>query len=131
MSGHKLLSIENATHLLTNNIPQTTFVELFSKFMTHGNSNKLHEAPIGLRPRGRDEFLLRRPVDKLGTTSTWTREAGVVKICFNLGNIVGRLRLDRRKSRRGAVVSDFRVNIAVVGARGVVLEWFFLPFKLA
>lgn len=57
MSVHRLLSVENATHLFTNNTPQKISVALPSEFMTHWSSNKLHEAPIGLRPRGRDEFF--------------------------------------------------------------------------
>src|SRR5580693_8255999 len=85
MAIHRLRSFENATHFFTNRIPQLIFAEL----MIRGNCSKLHEAPVGLRPSGREEYVLRRPVDKLRTATTGA-ETSVVQVSLEPGDVVGR-----------------------------------------
>lgn len=98
MSAHRLLHIENATHLSTNAIPQT----ILADFVIFGNSTKLHQASIGLRPIGRNEFVAGRPVDKLGTAAIGTRETRIIKVGLKLGHIVGR---DLHRGNARAVVA--------------------------
>src|SRR5271170_7965518 len=112
---HRLRGVENAMHLFTNEIPQLIFAEL----MIRRNSSKLHEAPVGLRPSGRDEHFLRRPVYKLRTATTGA-ETSVVQVSLEPGDVVGR-GLHIGNARGYAVVLPetvyVGVGIAVVGAR--------------
>jgi hypothetical protein len=109
--SHRLLRVENATNLRTNAIPQT----LLAEFVIFGNGTKLHQTTIGLRPMGRDEFVGGRPVDKLGTATTGTRETGIVKVGLDLGHIMG------RDLHRGGVVVRAETVFVVAGARGAAL----------
>ena len=108
MLVYRLLRVEKATHLFTNAIPQIIFAEL----VIRGNSSKLHETPIRLRPGGRDEFVGGRPVDQLGTATTGTRQTGKIKVGLELGDIVWR-GLRRRNARGGVVVGPESVNVGV------------------
>jgi hypothetical protein len=108
MSAHRLLHVENARNLSTNAIPQTILAE----FVIFGNDTKLHQTTIGLRPIGRGKFVAGRPVDKLGTATTGTRETGIVKVGLGLGHIVGR-DLHRGNARGGVIVRPETVFVRV------------------
>jgi hypothetical protein len=108
MSAHRLLRVENATNLSTNAIPQTLLAEL----VIFGSGTKLHQTTIGLGAIGRDEFVAGRPVDKLGTATTGTRETGIVKVGLRLGHIVGR-DLHGGNARGGVVVRPETVFVGV------------------
>jgi hypothetical protein len=90
---------------------------------THGN--KLHETPMGLRPSGRDEFVLRGRVDlpgiaTIGTNPSIKMGLGPRFIFTMSGNLMGR-GLHRRNTRGG--VADQRLEtILVIGISQAVVR---------
>ena len=59
MSVHRLLRVEKVTHLGTNGCPQIVLAKLV--VLEHGLER--HETTMSIRPSGRDEDILRRPID--------------------------------------------------------------------
>jgi hypothetical protein len=84
MSVRRILRFEKVTNLITNISPQI----VLSKLVVLVDWPKPHDTTISPWPRGRCEDIAGRPEDQLGTPAFGAPKAEIVKVCFELGDIV-------------------------------------------